>query len=53
MDEMGLKWTTDNFGSDGDLQVFGDIPSSAVLGIVCDDWMKAHGFTVSVDGWGF
>lgn len=51
--EMGVNWTSDNFGSDGDLQVFGDIPATAVLGIVCDEWMQAHGFTVSVDGWGF
>lgn len=56
LDKVDAERTTDGYGQydNGtgveDLQVFGDIPASAVLGIVCDDWMTAHGFTVCKGG---
>jgi hypothetical protein len=56
LDKVDAEFHTDGYGQydngNGveDLQVFGDIPASAVLGIVCDEWMQAHGFTVEKGG---
>jgi len=57
LDKVDADHMTDGCGKmdagDGveDLQVFGDIPASAVLGVVSDEWMEAHGFTVSTPEW--
>lgn len=47
----GVSWWGDANGTgygeeNGDIEILGAVPASAVLGIVCDEWMKGHGFTV-------
>ena len=47
----GVSWWADANGTgygeeNGDIEILGAVPASAVLGIVCDEWMKGYGFTV-------
>lgn len=42
----GLTMWEDGYGMDGDTEIHGDIPASCVVGVVSDEWMREHGFTV-------
>lgn len=48
----GVDWWADSNGSassyegNEDIEILGAVPASAVLGVVSDDWVKSHGFTV-------
>ena len=47
----GVQYWNDSNGraemdGHGDIEILGAVPASAVLGIVCDEWMETYGFTV-------
>lgn len=42
----GVTIWDDSFGAGGDTEIHGDIPASCVVGVVSDEWMREHGFTV-------
>jgi len=46
LEATGVTIMGDSYGDNESKEVRGDIPSSCVVGIVSDEWMRANGYTV-------